>query len=372
MTYGANSINITTNLGAVDFTSVHYAVPVTHGYGAKFDAATGLEAITLACFVRGVRIATNRGEIPVEALCVGDHVTTSSGGMRPIVWIGHRAMDLRRHPDPKQAWPIRVQADAFGEGQPRRDLWLSPGHNIAWDGFLIPISCLINGHTVTQVKQDHVEYWHVELDVHDILLAEALPAESYLDTGNRTAFVNGGAFTEAYPDFKPKHWAETCLPLAFDGPPLVAAKAALLKRLVYAGLTVHSEDGARILVDGFGVEPIRIGGMRLAFMLPPGGREVTLISNVFIPAHTVPESGDLRELGLSVRALQIDGFRVALDNDETISGWQRAEFDNVGFTHRWTNGATPLPDSARIVVVELAGLGQYWATHEDGNSALPA
>ena len=43
----------------------------------------------------------------------------------------------------------------------------------------MPISALINGVSVAQINEDRVEYWHVELDAHDILLAEGLPAESY-------------------------------------------------------------------------------------------------------------------------------------------------------------------------------------------------
>ncbi len=41
--------------------------------------------------------------------------------------------------------------------------------------------CLINGTTITREPVVAVTYWHVELDAHDILLAEGLPAESYLD-----------------------------------------------------------------------------------------------------------------------------------------------------------------------------------------------
>jgi hypothetical protein len=37
---------------------------------------------------------------------------------------------------------------------------------------------------------DFVTYWHVELERHDILLADGMPAESYLDTGNRAAFAD--------------------------------------------------------------------------------------------------------------------------------------------------------------------------------------
>src|SRR6202044_441994 len=130
--------------------------------------------------------------VAIEALRIGDLAVAADGGLRPIVWIGHRRLDGSRHPDPLAVRPVRVSANAFGEGLPHRDLWLSPGHNIAWDGALMPISLLINNVSVAQLEREQVEYWHVELDRHDIVIAEGLPAESYLDCGNRGAFANGG------------------------------------------------------------------------------------------------------------------------------------------------------------------------------------
>jgi hypothetical protein len=55
----------------------------------------------------------------------------------------------------------------------------------------MPVHYLVNGATVAQQAVDHAEYFHIELVEHDILLAEGLPAESYLDTGNRDAFAAG-------------------------------------------------------------------------------------------------------------------------------------------------------------------------------------
>ncbi len=244
-----------------------------------------------ACYARGSRIAAARGEVEIENLRVGEKVLTASGRLREIVWIGHRRVDISRHPAPRDVWPVRVAAGAFGEGLPRRDLWLSPGHNIAAEGALMPISCLINGRSVAQIKQGTVEYWHVELDAHDVILAEGLPAESYLDCGNRAAFSNGAAFVEAHPDFEPKPWAATCLPLVKQGPAVARTKARLLARL---GDDVCAEAGAHVVVDGARVEPIRLSETRLAFALPPGGRDIALRSNVFIPAYTVAESADTR------------------------------------------------------------------------------
>ena len=147
----------------------------------------------VACFAEGTRILTGRGEVAVDALRVGATVPTLSGATRTVRWIGHRRIDCRRHPRPAEVWPVRVSAHAFGVRRPRRDLLLSPDHAVLTSGVLIPIRYLVNGASVAQEKVDTVTYWHVELDRHDVLLAEGLAAESYLDTGNRSAFANGGA-----------------------------------------------------------------------------------------------------------------------------------------------------------------------------------
>ena len=173
-------------------------------------------------------IPTDRGNVAVENLAIGDVVVTASGASRSVVWLGCRRVGISKHPAPWRVWPLRVLAGAFGDGPPRRDLWLSPGHDIASEGALMPILALINGQSVARVKTDEVEYWHVELDAHDILLAHGLPAESHLDCGNRADCANGGAFIEAHPDFKPNHWAKTCLPLVKPGPEVPATKARLM------------------------------------------------------------------------------------------------------------------------------------------------
>jgi len=323
------------------------------------------------CYCRGTRILADRGEVAVENLRVGDLIVTASGALRPVLWIGYRSIDISRHPNPAAVRPVRVAAGAFGEGLPRRNLWLSPGHSVASEGALMPISCLINGRSVAQIEQDTVEYWHVELDAHDVILAEGLPAESYLDCGNRTAFANGGAFVEAHPDFRPKHWAETSLPLMKQEPPVVRTKARLLARLAEQGDCVNHEADAHIVVDGLRVDPIRLSDARLAFVLPAGGREIALRSNTFLPAHTVAESFDTRELGLCVSRLQIDGEAVAINQVEArASARHDVECVDGRFAHRWTHGATPLPAGAQIVIVDLAGVGYYWRALEDTAAAM--
>ncbi len=51
----------------------------------------------------------------------------------------------------------------------------------------------MNGSTIRQERDwTAVDYYHVELNGHAILLAEGLAAESYLDTGNREFLANRG------------------------------------------------------------------------------------------------------------------------------------------------------------------------------------
>jgi hypothetical protein len=137
------------------------------------------------CYTAGTRIDTPRGAMPIEALAVGDMVDTVLSGPMPVTWIGHRRIDLHRHPAPGRVAPIHIAAGAFGHGLPRRDLLLSPDHAVYVDGALIPIRYLINGRSIVPTASRTVIYYHLELPRHDVLLAEGLPAESYLDTGNR-------------------------------------------------------------------------------------------------------------------------------------------------------------------------------------------
>ena len=204
------------------------------------DGTTGddyIQAVQAPCFIAGTRITTERGEVSVEELAVGDRIqvvgtspstqppSASGGTGQPIVWLGHRTVDCARHPQPSKVWPVRVSAGAFGPGRPYRDLWLSPDHALLVGDVLIPVKYLINGTTIAQMQVDEVTYYHVKLPRHAVILAEGLPAESYLDTGDRSNFANGEGPIALYPDFSSRIWdAEGCAPLVVTGPQLDAAR----------------------------------------------------------------------------------------------------------------------------------------------------
>lgn len=189
------------------------------------------------CYCRGTRIATERGEVAVEDLAVGDRVVTISGAARAIKWIGRRAYDGRFVAGNRSILPIVVEAGALADGVPARDLFLSPEHALYLDGALAPAGLLVNGATIRQVERiDRVEYFHIELAAHDVILAEGAPAESYVDCDNRFMFQNGDEFAGLYPDNLPAPW-QFCAPRVEEpSPELNAIRDALLERAAALGI----------------------------------------------------------------------------------------------------------------------------------------
>jgi hypothetical protein len=212
---------------------INPGINLFYDYNVMFDVQDGLVLLQpIACFAAGTRIATARGGVAVEDLREGDLVPTRiAGTLQPIGWIGHRRVACRRHPRPDQVWPVRIAAGAFGPGLPERALWLSPDHAVYAQDVLIPVKYLINGRTIVQVPIEDVSYYHIELPCHDIVVAEGLPVESYLDAGGRDSFANGGGVTRLHPDFSTRNReAHGCAPLVIVGPQVDAVRQVLQRR----------------------------------------------------------------------------------------------------------------------------------------------
>jgi hypothetical protein len=209
----------TTTLGVLSFDSVANATAAINA-GALVDQV-------VPCFAAGTRIMTERGEVAVEAIRVGELVRVLlGGGLAEVIWVGRREVDCAGHQQPRKVWPVRVAAGAFGEGRPHSDLWLSPDHAVYGEEVLIPVKYLINGSTIVQVPLARVTYHHLELAEHDVLLAEGLPAESFLDMKDGSNYANRPGPVRLFPDFSVRMWdAFGCAPLIVTGPELVAARA---------------------------------------------------------------------------------------------------------------------------------------------------
>ncbi len=327
--------------------------------------------IFFACFVTGTGIDTPAGPVAVEDLREGDLVLLASGGTRAVKWIGRRSLDIQRHADPRMVRPIRIDAGAIAEGVPRRDLLVSPDHALFIEGKLIPARLLRNGTTIREEPNvRYITYYHVELDVHDVLLAEGLPAESYLDTGNRAGFENAAGVVELHPDFRGGRdqglrEAGSCAPFASGAAEVkpvwrsLASRAEALGYVMPKPPEVSRDPELALIAAGRRIRPAVASGSRYAFIMPVDPGSVRLVSRKVAPCDLEPWVEDHRELGVMVKRLTLrhgnDVRTVALDDPTLSKGWWNVERDEHALW-RWTSGDAELGllPAGAILEVELA------------------
>jgi serralysin len=369
---GGGGTNVAVFAGpSADYTLAYNAgtVTVTPLGGGAADTLTDIQTLQFsdgsepACYLRGTRIRTERGEVAVEDLRPQeDWAITASGHAARVVWVGWRRVDLRRHPRPWDVMPVRIRAGAFGPDQPVRDLLLSPDHAVFVAGALIPVRYLINGATIAQEPRAVAHWFHVELDWHDVLLAEGLAAESYLDTGNRGAFANGGPAVHMHPDFALRIWqAQACAPLLCGGAGLEAVRALLLDRAASLGHAVTGDADLRVVVAGRELRP-QVRGRVRRFRVPASARSIRLLSRSAVPAEVWPDGTDRRRLGVAVSRLVYGGEAIALTDPRLGAGWHAAETGGADGAWRWTDGAAELalPGGRRVLDIEVAITERYW------------
>ena len=386
---------------------------------ASADAGSGTQLVVdAACYCAGTRILTTHGEVAVEDLVAGDHVVTASGQPRPVRWIGHRHLDLTRHPAVDRVAPIRIRANAFADGVPCRDLLLSPDHAVACNGVLIPIGLLRNGASITRETgtreagtrksgtreagtreagtreggRRRLIYYHVELDAHDIMLAENLPAESYLDTGNRGMFENADGPTTLHPNLandQARRVALSCLPFADDAARVEPVWRELAARAERLGWRLPPEPGTtddpalRVVVDGEAFAPVSAEEGRYVFVLPRAGAMVRLVSRHTVPSVTAPWIADHRRLGVLLNSLRVQAngsaMTIPLDHPDLDAGWWQPEWHGRNQPRRWTNGDAILPIPKALPVagtwlleVECGTVPYPLPTDTKGEAAMPS
>jgi len=283
--------------------------------GFSIETVNGGTEITV-CFAAGTRILTPEGEKEIDHLKVGDMVVAQGGRLAPIRWIGHRHIDNTKHPRPETVLPVQFEPDAIKDGVPARHLFVSPDHALFIDGHLIPAKALINGYSIRQVARKSVDYYHLELDRHDVIYAEETAVESYLDTGNRH-FFDGSKQVVLHPDFGQRlREATGCAPFAEQGPVVESVREDLIAR---AGIPVTNDPDLNI-------ESLRNGS-------------IIIRSRVAVPGHLTPDPRDRRILGVKIAALKYsDGSSIPLDHPALVDGWYEQENDG-----RWTNGCAVIP-----------------------------
>jgi hypothetical protein len=171
------------------------------------------------CFLRGTKLATPTGDIAIEDLRMGDVVVTQGGEARAIRWIGELAFS-RAEGWSEGMLPVRVARDALGPNSPVRDLYVSRAHMFYLNGVLIPAGDLINGSTISVVtpETEVLQYFHVDLGSHDVVLAEGAPCESLLAKREHIAvFDNSAEYAELFGELPPLYVQPFAPIAAFNG-----------------------------------------------------------------------------------------------------------------------------------------------------------
>jgi hypothetical protein len=292
------------------------------------------------CYRAGTLILTEEGERPVENLAIGDRVVTRTGEARPIKWIGRRSFGPRFIRGNRALLPILVRAGALADGVPARDLWVSPGHALYFDDHLVKAEALINGVSIVQSEAiaNWVEYFHIELDSHDILFAEGALAESYIDCDNRGQFHNAAEFTRLYPEDERPPWAYS-FPHLDEGGALYALRRRMLARLDRFGWESSPDPDLHLLVDG---QPLYPEGETHSFRLAGRPREIRIRSRSAVP-RAIGINHDTRRLGIKLRRIKLKSasltITAAFDEPLLAEGFHEAED-----AHRWTDGDASLPN----------------------------
>ncbi|MBL0372370.1 Hint domain-containing protein [Rhizobium sp. KVB221] len=167
--------------------STAVAPSVTQALGRKWWNKGGNTGGGANCFLRGTSIMTSTGEVRIENLRIGDLVQTVRGYTMPIKWIGRQVYRKAGETWPTGALPVCIARHALDDVIPHRDLYLSPRHALLIDGVLIQALDLVNGTSITVVPRtdsDTIEYLHIVLDTHEVILAEGAPAETFLAVAN--------------------------------------------------------------------------------------------------------------------------------------------------------------------------------------------
>ena len=144
----------------------------------------------IVCFAKGTHIRAESGIRAIETLKVGDRLMTLDNDLQTIRWVGERSLGDKKLAAYPNLRPIRIKAEALGDGMPSHDLIVSPQHRIvvrskiairmfAAAEVFVPAKHLLGLKGVTIATDiTEVTYYHLLCDSHEIIEANGALAET--------------------------------------------------------------------------------------------------------------------------------------------------------------------------------------------------
>ena len=366
---GVDPASVNFHGGKLNFTGGSFSLALANPHPVTASASSDGAAVTLLCFCVDTLILTPSGERRVQHLAIGDTVVTAFGIVRRIVWIGTGSA-LATRGRRGAATPVIVRKGALGENVPNRALRLTKGHALYLEGALIPVEYLVNHRTIEwDDRAQEVELYHIELETHDVLIANGAPAESYRDDGNRWLFRNANTGWGAVVQ-------EPCAPVLTGGPVVDMVWRQLMDRAgARPGLPLTTDPDLHLVVDGCRVDAVSQHGEAHIFALAGCPGEVRIVSRSAAPDE-LGVARDPRVLGIALRQLvlrQGTWFHMINAADARLAeGFHAFEATN-GW--RWTSGDAVAPatlferQTGPIELVLHVGCTSRYAVEADARSA---
>ena len=196
----------------------------------------------------GYAASRRRPAKAVEALRPGDAVLALADGAwvaRRVRWVGRTTVDLARHPQPDRGAGPHPRARLRGRPAASRPAALARACGVRRWRADAGAGAAERRDGERRSSRRASPTCMSNSTAHAVLCAEGLPAESYLDTGNRAAFAGAARRARAASRLRLRRRLDerACAPLVLDGPRVAAVHARLRERGGALGSALTASSG---------------------------------------------------------------------------------------------------------------------------------
>jgi hypothetical protein len=182
---------------------------------ATVRTGSGRPARCTPCFTPGTLVTTQRGEVAVQHLQVGDKVVTRDNGIQPVRWVGKTQMFMQDFQADPHLLPVFIRQGSLGKGMPERDMMVSPNHRILVanqrtnlrfaEREVLVAAKHLTAQGVHTVQSSGTIYIHFLCDRHEVVLADGIWTESFQPEDHSLKGIGNAQRLEIYeifPDLK--------------------------------------------------------------------------------------------------------------------------------------------------------------------------